>query len=98
MANLTLTTLSSQLTELPAAFASGDTVTNTTNGLVTVVIGKETTVGGALVVLPVNDTKVLVGSGETSAAITLAAGEGLYLLNTNGAMSSTIDKVIGTSV
>jgi len=95
MAKKTFRQLSSRLTPLPTAVASGDTVENLTNGTMTLVIGKETVVGSAKIVREKDGSEITVLPGQESAAITLAAGEKVYLLDTyDGGVSSTADKVI----
>lgn len=96
MAKKTFKQLSSRLTPLPAAVASGDTVENATNGVMTLVIGKEYAVGKAIIVKPKEGSpEIEIAPGETSPAITLAGGEAVYLLDSyDGGVRSTADKVI----
>lgn len=95
MAKKTIKQLSSRLTPLPQAVVSGDTVENATNGLLTLVIGKEMAVGKAIIVREKEGSEITLKPGETSAAITLAGGEAVYALDTyDGGMASTADKLI----
>jgi len=96
MAKKTFKQLSSRLTQLPATLASGDTVENLTNGVMTLVIGVEQTVGKAKIIRAKEGAdEIVVAPGATSPAITLAAGEKVYLLDTyDGGVSSTADKVV----
>ncbi len=94
MAVKTFKQLTSSLTVPPTAIATGDTVKNLTTGVLTIVIGVETDVGSAKVILEKEGSEVLVAPGATSAAITLATGEKAYFKDTEASMSSTIDKIV----
>ena len=94
MALKTIKQLQSSLTALPVTVATGDTVKNLTLGTLTIVIGKEVTVGKASIFRAVEGSAIDVLPGETSAAITLAAGEKAFALDTyDGGMASTADKL-----
>ena len=95
MAKRTIKQLTSRLTVLPGTpVATGDTVENLTSGLLTLVIGVETVVGKAKVFLVKDGSEVEVAPGATSAAITIAAGEKVFALDTyDGGMASTADKL-----
>jgi len=94
MAVKELKALTSSLTAFPTTVAAADTIKNSTNGLVTICKGKEVVSGGTKVVLPVDGSEETIAIGASSAAVTLAAGEKVYILNGDGSMSSTIDKFI----
>ena len=93
MAAKTLKQLDSTLTEI-TGLATGDTVKNSTTGLVTICVGAEVTVGDAIVIKPKDGTEQTILPGKSSNAITIAAKEKAYVLNTDGGMSSTVDKVV----
>lgn len=97
MANREITQLRGSLTALPGtAVASGDTVTNSTNGTLTLAITTEATVGdGKIRSVKDGSDLIKVLPGATSAAITLAEGELVYVLNVNGSLGSTADKIEG---
>jgi len=84
--------VSSPLVKLPVTVATGDTVKNSTTGILTLVICVEKTVGTAKVISKKDGVdEIVVAPGKTSAAITLAAGEKVYALDTYGAMATTAD-------
>lgn len=94
MAAHTLGQLHSSLTAFPATFASGDTIVNTTKATIVAVLGQAETVNGKVIVNPVDGSDVYVRPGDTSAAIVVAADQGLYLRRTDIDMSTTVDAVL----
>ena len=95
MALRTIKQLRSRLTTLPGtAVATGDTVKNSTSGLLTLVIGEEVTVGKAAIFEAIDGSEIEIAPGATSSAITLTAGQKVFALDTyNGGMASTADKL-----
>jgi len=93
MAKKTVKQISARLVPLPVTVASGDTVENLTTGLLTLVIGVEVTEGKAKVIRAKEGSEVEVAPGASSAAITLAAGEKVYALDTYHAVASTADRL-----
>ena len=97
MAVATVTQVRGNLTSFPVAVASGDTVLNSTNGTLSVVITKEVTIGSATI-RQIKDGEVVttILPGDTSSAFTLASGEELMILNTNRGVV-TADKIAATT-
>ena len=97
MAAVEVIQLDSRLAEFPVAFSTGDTVVNSTNGTLSVVVGEmiTTTVNGVDIkkVVAQLDTGIDILPGGTSAAITIAAGQKLYVSKVRSVMGSTVDAV-----
>ncbi len=97
MATVTVTQVRGNLTSFPTAVASGDVVINNTNGVLAVIITDEVVVGNATIRQAKDGEEVTyIPSGTTSSAFTLAGGEELMVLNTNGGVN-TVDKIAATS-
>lgn len=82
------------LTPIPGGVVTGDTVQNLTLGLLTIVKGKEETIGASKVIREVAGTEIEVAPGKTSAALTFAADENYYIKNFGQSMSTTVPTVI----
>jgi len=93
MAQTEIIGLQSTLAVFQGTFTSGDTVLNSSKGILTLCIGVlETTAGsGAKTAIEKDGSEINLKTGEVSSAITLAAGEALFVKNTRPSMSGTAD-------
>ncbi len=97
MAKATVTQVRGNLTSFPVTVASGDTVGNSTQGTLSVIITEEVTLGDAVIrQAKAGEEVTTILPGAESTAITLGAGEELMILNVNGSMI-TVDKIAATS-
>jgi len=86
--------LSSQLVPIPGTVATGDTITNSTCGLLSLCVGVQTAQGRGKVILLKEGTIQEVQPGATSGALTFGAGEGAYIYDNNRTSNgSTIDAI-----
>ena len=99
MAQIEIMGLHTGLEIFPVAFASGDTVLNTSKGVLTLCIGEisTTAVSGAKTVIEKEGSEINLKTGETSDAITIVTGEALFLRNTRPGMSGSIDSTIAST-
>ena len=99
MAQTEIIGLQSTLGVFQGTFTSGDTILNSSKGILTLCIGTvETTAGsGAKTAVEVDGSEINLKTGEVSSAITLNVGEGLFIKNTRQAMSGTADATMSYS-
>ncbi len=93
MAAIEVVQLDSKLVAFPAAVVTADTVTNNTNGLLTICIGETITSGSGKLITEKAGTEQTILPGGASTAVTVGAGEGVYIKNTREAMASTVDGI-----
>ncbi len=94
MAAIEVVQLHSQLTAIPGTITTGDTITNNSNGLLTLCIGVMTTKGRGKIILPKDGTFQEVQPGGDSTALTFGAGESAYIYDNNRTSNgSTIDAI-----